>query len=256
MLLPVSDKQASYRKPHIKKGYYPAQLLKVVPYNDKEGRPIEGTYGRQLIWEYAIYKPDQETGKPLEPMQFADDDMKEKKEKQDVIIAKFVYHEYKNADGYRTAVTPNSAITNILKAHGWVFTTEGVDPDKFIGTWVEVNIDDYEVKATPSEKAYTASTIKDIGAYKGPKPDEKLRLITPREPKEVRKETSQKTIEKRRDAQAFGPGIVKTEVEKIQAKMDEIKDLKDKNFLTEDGYNQAMVKLNEELKKAQEIRKK
>lgn len=253
MYLPASDKQSSFKRPHIKKGYYPAQLLRVVPYNDKDNKPIEGKFGRQLIFEYGIYKPNQDTGVPIEPMMWADETMKEK---QEVILAKFVYYMYKDqkTGDLRTAITPNSAITKILKAHGWVFTPEGVDVEKLLKTWVEVNIDDYENEGSETEKPYIASTIKDIGPYKGPEIPKDMKLIVPREPKEVKKETSQKELERRKDAGAFGPDLeaannADVAVAKIKAKMTEIEDLKEKGFLTPAGYDTAMGKLKEELAK-------
>lgn len=245
MHLDASDRQTSFKKSRIKKGYYPAQLLRVVPFNDGDGKPKEGKYGRQLIFEYGIYKPHPDTNAPMEPMQVVDEDSKEK---QDVIIAKFVYSMYRGKDGkLNTAVTPNSAITNILKAHGWTFTATGIDIDKYIRTWVEVNIDDYEQKGNESHPAYIASTIKDISPYKGPEPSKDLRLIAVPEFKETRMETSQKDLEKRRDAEAFAPDSDNPEVAKVKANMTEIESMKQNGFLTEDGYKMSMEKLNKKL---------
>ena len=119
MLLPTSNKTASYgKRPLIKKGYYPAQLLKVEPYNDKDGKIQEGKYGHQLIFSFAIYQGDPDTGKPIKPM--FHQPKEDSNEQENVILSKFVYHEYKDKKDdtkFQTAITPKSAmIKAIIKA--------------------------------------------------------------------------------------------------------------------------------------------
>ncbi|GAF76199.1 unnamed protein product, partial [marine sediment metagenome] len=161
MKLKTSDKTSSLRiKPHIKKGYYPGKLLKVELFANRDGSPKVGKYGQQLIFEFAVYKKDPETDEPKEPMKYCTDE--KLKTYANVVISKFVYHMYKAAkkgeqwvEGeYQTAITPNSAITKILKALGWVFSAEGVDPDEFIGKWVELDVDNYT--QGEGDEAYTA----------------------------------------------------------------------------------------------------
>lgn len=231
MKLPASDKTSSFgRRPHIKKGYYPAQLLKVEPFRDRDGNLREGKYGRQLIFDFAIYKPDSETGKPIEPIKAKN----ENGELVPVVISKFVYHEYRVKDQntnkwiegqFQTAITPNSAITKLLKILGWEFSKEGVDIDPLIGKWVEANIDDYE-QSTP-EETYIASTIKDINQYKGPEIDEKLEKVEPpKEPKKINKQIKHEAT-KDNDAEK-------------EEKKRKLKELLDEGTLTQKAYNQAI----------------
>lgn len=230
MKFPASDKTASFgRKPHIKKGYYPAQLLDVKEYKDKDGNYREGKYGRQLIFEFAIYKSHMESGVPTEPLQYKPDAEEDKM--QDVIIPKFVYHQYKAKDAngketgeFQTAITPNSAITKILKALGWEFSPEGVEIDDLIGNWVEVNVDDFE--AEDDGEKYKASTIKDVNSYDGPEPGD-VRKATPKEPKNVEKQIKH---------EAFVQGSMSEEEASIMDKKAEMAKLRDEGLLTEEGF--------------------
>ena len=170
MKLPTSDKTSSFVKPHIKKGYYPGQLLKVEEFKDKEGNLKVGKFGLQLIFHFAVYNSDPKTDEPTEPVLFQTSE----KVNENVIIQKFVYHMYKKkgANGkfiegeYQTAITPNSAITKLLKALGWEFSADGVEMDDFVGKWAELNIDDYEYGEGADAKV--ASTINNVNPYKGP----------------------------------------------------------------------------------------
>lgn len=249
MKLPTSNKTSFGKKPHIKKGYYPGQLLKVEPYTDSDGNLREGKYGRQLIFEFAIYKGDSESGEPLEPMTFKADE--DSNVSETVIIPKFVYHQYKNkkVEGeFQTAITPKSAITRLLTALGWTFSTEAVDPDDYIGNWVEINVDEYEFGE--GDEKYTASTIKDISEYKGPKPSKDLMSVKPKEKKDVKKQVKHEAVEKdTKDTKATSSN---PDVAKIKAKIGELEKLKKEGFLTEDGLKQAVEQLEtkiEELEK-------
>ncbi len=216
MKLQTSDKTGSFgKRPHIKKGYYPAKLLSIEPYTDKDGNLKEGTYGRQLIFEFALYTDDG-NGKPTDKMMYTADDGTVK----EVILSKFIYHEYKdkkNMGQYQTAITPNSAITRLLVALGWTFTSDGVDLDPFIGRWIEANIDDYDAKY--GEEKYKASTIANINKYEGPS-------ITEEKPKEV---------------------VNVETMEGIQKKMKDLLALRDSGALTEDGYLTAAKQLQAKL---------
>jgi len=245
MKLPTSDKVASFgKKPHIKKGYYPAQLLNVEEFKNKDGELREGKFGRQLIFEFAIYKSDPESGAPIEPMKFVPNLKESPNETVDVIIPKFVYHQYKTKDGkgFQTAITPNSAITKILKALGWNFSADGVELEPLIGNWIEANIDDWE--ATDAEGTnYRASTIKDINKYEGPDPTD-VRKAEKKIPKEIEKQVKHEAVG---DGEKPSSSSGQTEKE-LRAKMDELKKLRDEELLTEDGYNQAIEQLETKIK--------
>ena len=166
-----------------------------------------------------------------------------------VRISNFVYHMYKKSDKnkkfiegeYQTAITPNSAITKLLKALGWKFSAEGVDPDEFIGNWVELNIDDYT--QGEGDEGYTASTIKEVNPYKGPEVKDVEDVKATEKPKKVEKQMNHEDVKK---AEAD------PEVEKIESKIEELKKLNKEGFLTDDGLGQAVEQLKikiEELKK-------
>jgi len=224
MKLPTSNKTASFgKRPHIKKGYYPAQLLKVETYKDKDGKLKEGKYGHQLIFSFAIYQGDPDTGKPVKPMFHQPKD--DSNEQENVILSKFVYHEYKDkkdATKYNTAITPKSAITRLLTTLGWAFSTEDVDPEDFIGKWVEANVNDYVVKTDDGE--VRSSSINDIGPYNGPAIGEIEKTNLPK-----KEETK---VSENKDS---------SEDETALQKLD---DLKKQGLLSEDGYNQAVESLN------------
>jgi hypothetical protein len=228
MKLPTSDKVSSYGiKPHIKKGYYPAKLLKVEPYMDMETEVAkECKFGRQLIFEFAIYRADNETGAPTEPMTYISDP--ELQTKAQVVIPKFLYHEYK-VNGkdkkwtgqYGTAITPKSNITKVLKALGWEFSTEPVDTDLLIGHWVEANIDDYEYESADGTKVL-ASSVKDINPYTGPTAN-------------PTKEVSKPKVE--------NPQLL----QELQDKLKKIESVHNDGFLTDDGYKQAKEQIETQI---------
>ena len=208
MKLPVSEKTSSFTRPHIRKGYYPGKLLKIEEFKDQNGTLKEGKYGRQLIFSFAVYSADPESGAPLKQMRFMNDNIN-----TPVELSKFVYHQYKNDKGeYRTAITPKSAITRLLMALGWEFTAEGIDTDSLIGQWAEINVDDYD--KVVQDETIVMSTIKDVSQYKGPKP---IDTDTPT-PKKVISDTNKDKIQK-------------------------LKELKDSGELSAEGYNSAIEQL-------------
>lgn len=215
MKLPVSNKQSSIgKRPRIKKGYYPAKLLKIEEYKDKNGNIKDCTYGHQLIFSFGIYNPS-EKGTPLTEITHCPEENSDKKEP--VILPKFVYHEYKdkNTGDYRTAVTANSAITKLLVALGWTFDArQDVDIESFVGKMVEVNINDYDV-VKEGQTTYQASSINGVEKYNVPTEPTKKN-----ETKEIL--SSDKTLEEKKVA---------------------AKELRDAKIITEEGYNQAIEQL-------------
>jgi hypothetical protein len=248
MKLPVSDKTSVYGpRPHIRKGYYPATLLKVKPYEDKDGNLVVGKWGTQLIFSYAIFAPDPATGAPTAPLMHRDEEGTERQ----VIIGKFVYHQYKakGSDNkfiegkFNTAITPKSAITKLLEAHGWKYSAKQaeVDPDEFLGTWVEVNIDDYE-KGEGSEKQ-TFSSIQGVAPYKGPEP--KKGLAVPQNAA-VKKQITHKAVKDAKpEAKEAKPAEEPKAVPADAAeKKKRLKELLDEGTLSQKSYDDAIEQLN------------
>lgn len=255
MKLPVSDKTSSFGvKPHIKKGYYPGKLLSVQEFKDKNTNQLKvGKYGHQLIFEFAVYKADPETDAPIAPMQYLPDP-ENLDEKKDVIIAKFVYHTYRAKNPkegepeFQTAITPNSAITKLLKALGWEFNADDdVDPESFVDTWVELNIDDYEYEQ--GDEKLVASTIKDVNPYKGPKVG-KVREAEKQKPKDVKKQVKHEAVEK---AEEKSSEEESPEIEEKKAKIAQMEKLNKEGLLSDDGLKQAKEQLEAQI---DELRKK
>lgn len=253
---PASNKTSSFVRAHIKKGYYPAQLLKVEPFTDKEGKLKEGKYGRQLILEFAIFQADSESGAPVKPMQHLPNP-ENIDDKKDVVLSKFVYHEYlaknpkEGESKFQTAFTPNSAITAIFKALGWTFSEEdGIDPDEYLGNWVEVNVDDYEAK--DGDEKVKASTIKDIKPYEGPEPAEDLPEVeSSGGPKKVDKKVKHEAVKKDSKPKEVDPEVQK-EIEELEKKKENLKNLNKEGLLTDKGLKDAHEQLDakiEDLKK-------
>jgi len=218
MLLETSDKTSNFgKKQHVKKGYYPGKLLKVELFTDKDGAARVGKYGQQLIFEFEVWKSDDDDV-PVEPLQDG--------EGKNITIPKFVYHQYKNTDkegnwtegSYRTAITPNSNITKVLESLGWKFSTDPVDPESFVGKFAELNLDDY--KQGEGSEAYTASTIKDIGVMSGAEA----------EPTEITEE-------------------VQAKIDKLEESKKNLDGLKESGDLTEQGYVDAIEQINHDIKK-------
>ena len=261
MKLPTSDKVSAFGiKPKIKKGYYPGKFLKVELFANQDGIAKVGKYGQQLIFQFAVYKKDQETDEPIEPLKYCTDE--KLKIKANVILSKFVYHRYKATkkgeqwvEGeYQTAITPNSAITKILQALGWTFSTDDVDPEEFIGNWVELDIDDYI--QGEGDEAYTASTVKDINPYEGPVVKD-IEDVQPKEkPKKVEKQVKHEAVKEEtaseKEAKMASKTVKEAEVASLNSKIEELKKLNKDGFLTEEGMKQAVEQLEttiEELKK-------
>ena len=155
MKMEVSDKVATPQKrPHIKKGFYHARLAEVKP------KKNEGKYGKKIVLIFDILNDAfKQNGKYLQ-------------------LAAEAYSEYKQDDGtYRTAVTPNSKITQVFEALGWKFTTQGLDTNDFIGAEAEVLVDDYDYEFTDASNKKSmekGSTINDINEWQNdqePRPE-------------------------------------------------------------------------------------
>ena len=255
MKIPTSDKTSSFGiKPHIKKGYYPGKLLKVELFTDRSGNAKIGKYGKQLIFEFAVYKKDQETDAPIEPMTYCTDE--KLKTNANVIISKFVYHMYKKKgddkqfiDGeYQTAVTPNGKITKLLKDLGWKGKlTEDVNPEEFIGNWVELNIEDY--LQGEGDEAYTASTIKDISPYEGPEVKDIEDVKATEKPKKVEKQVKHEAVKSVPDENKKSEP---EEIQELKAKIETMKDLNKDGLLTDDGLKQAVEQLNTKIEALQQ----
>lgn len=250
MKLPTSDKTSSFgNKPHIKKGYYPAKLLKVDLFKDKDGKPLVRKFGKQLIFEFAVYKADSKTDAPTEPLKHK---ATEGDEETPVRLSKFVYFMYKKLDEdknwvegeYQTAITPNSAMTKLLKILGWTFSTEDVDPEEFIGNWVELNVDDYT--QGEGNDAYTASTIKDINPYLGPEVDKVEEVKATEAPKSVKKQVKQKVEEPTPVDPNASPE--EKEIQVLEEKIEGLKKLNKEGFLSDDGLKQATEQMEVQIK--------
>lgn len=254
MKLPASNKTSNFTKPLIKKGYYAAQLLKVDVFTDKEGKPKIGNFGKQLIFEFAIYKTDPETGAPIEPMTFKVN--KNSNESENVIIPKFVYYEYidkQNEGQFKTALTPDSKLTKLLEAMGWTFSLEGADPEEFIGNWIEANIDDFEFGKV-GEK-YTASTMDKVSEYKGPKPSEDMVSVKPKEKSEVKKQMKHKDVEEEKipDDSELKRAPIEGTVEELKAKIKNLEEMNKEGHVTDKGLKDAKEQLESQI---EELNKK
>jgi len=236
MELPVSNKTAVFeKKPRIEKGYYIGQLLEIKPREKKDGTPIEGKFGKQIILMFSVY--DKKEKKPVVIT-------KAQNIIEDLVLPMILNSEYKDKDGsYRTAVTPNSRITKVFKALGWTFdATKPLNLDSFKGSQVELNIDDYEAKITDNEgkeEVYRASCIKDLSALEGEQ--------TPSNNSQEKYEANKPKIIKK---------VLKSEEVKVDytnenkgknSKADKIKELEDlnkKGLLSDDGLRMAKEQLS------------
>ena len=248
MQLETSDRISTFGvKPHIKKGYYPAKLLKVEEFKEKDGTLKVGKFGLSLIFEFAIYKKDPDTDAPIEPMMFTPE---EGKGSAPVKLSKFVYHKYKVMDKsdkwvdgkFQTAITPNSAVTKVLKSLGWTFSATGVDPDEFVGNWVEVNVDDY-VQGEGADK-YTASSIKDINPYLGPTVGDVKDVKASEPPKSVSKQLKHVDVEEDKNLDSE----TQKEILKRVSGIENLQKLFNEGSLSENGMKQATEQLEAEIK--------
>jgi len=217
MLLETSNTTSNFgNRPHIKKGYYPGKLIKVQEFTsgkDKVAKVCK--HGKQLIMDFEVWKEDK-SGPVLV-------------EEKPVVISKFVYHIYKVTDKegvwtegeFKTAITPNSAITKILEALGWKFSEDPVDPESLIGNFAELNINDYE-QNKGKDDAHMTSSIG--GIDKLPTTDGST------EPKEVTPE-------------------VQTQIDKLEESRKNLENLKESDDVTEQGYADGIEQIEHDIKK-------
>lgn len=233
MELAVSDKVAQFtKKPHIQKDFYSGKLMEVKPREKKDGTPIEGKYGKQIILMFAIHDRTGKTPVVIE----------NKKEgggvdTSDLMMPMVLNSEYKGTDGKpQTAVTPNSRITKVFKALGWEFNaSKPLNVEDYIGKFVSLIIDDYEVKGVDKEgkeEVYNASAIKDVSKFEGTKGEESPSTSTRSEEKLA----------------AQKPQVVKItfKSEDIQRKYDSMSKMKSEGLITPEGYNMAVESLKKE----------
>lgn len=152
MKFETSTKTADFgKKPHIKKGFYPAKLKEVKPLEK------EGMYGKRIVLIWDIFQQNK-----TDPVTYQEGNVT-----KDVSLAQVLYSEYKTEDGsYRTAFTPNSSLTKTFKALGWEGPESGkeIETDNYVGKFAEALVQDYEVKEATG--SYTASSIKEISELK------------------------------------------------------------------------------------------
>ncbi len=224
----TSDKESSsFKAPHIRKNYYAGKFVDIKEWTDKEGNLIEAKYGKKVILTFAVYHID-EHGNVGKQVMASDANGNE----SPVELPLFIYHIYKDqkTGEFRTAFTRNSKITRLFEALGWKFDgTKSIDPTKFLGNWIEVNVDDYEKTDSLTEEKYTASIIKDFNKFKGKTPKTS-------EPKEETKPTSKED---------------ETEVEEVKDNLTEDQKEKIKNIeklfkdgeISKEGYERAIAQI-------------
>ena len=243
MKLESSNKTASFGiRPHIKKGYYPAKLVSVKEFKDANGNLKEGLWGHQLIFEFAIFEADPKTNAPIKPVAYVPDPEKPTKTAS-VILAKFIYHKYKDKStgDFRTAITPKSAITKLLKALGWEFTDKGVEMDKLIGNWVEVNVNDYE-----HEKEGTVSNVQGVEPYKGPTPSADLPDVSKPKSKQVTKQVKHEAVKS--EPAKEEPLSKEDKIKDYQGRIVELKRCKADGLISADGLAQALEQIEAKIK--------
>ena len=221
MLLETSNTTSSYaNRPHIKKGYYPGKLISVKEFAGKDKITKVCKHGKQLIMDFEVWTEDSD-GAPEKPVLV---------DNKPVVISKFIYHIYKvtNKEGewtegeFKTAITPQSAITKLLEALGWKFSEDAVDPENFVGNFVELNINDYE-QNKGKDDAHMTSSIADIGKLTVP-------LADTVEPKEITPE-------------------VQTKIDELEESRKKLDNLKETEGITEQGYADAIEQIDHDLKK-------
>lgn len=215
MLLETSNTTSNFaNKPHIKKGYYPGKLLSVKVFSGRDNVAKVCKHGKQLILDFEVWKEDK-SGPVLV-------------EEKPVVISKFVYHIYKVTDkdgvwdekSFKTAITPNSKITEILEALGWKFTEEPVDPESFVGNFAELNINDYtNNKGKDNEQTY--SSIGDIGEL----------------PESGESDKPELTQE------------IQEQIDKLEESRKNLDKLKESEDITEQGYTDAIEQIDHDIKK-------
>lgn len=241
MELPVSNKTAVFeKKPRIEKGYYTGILLEVKPREKEDGTPIEGKFGKQIILIFAVYDK-----KEKKPVVIA----KAQNITEDLVLPMVLNSEYKDkkTGEPRTAVTPNSRITKVFKALGWVFdATKPLKVDDFKGNQVELNIDDYEVTRTNEEgkeETYKASCIKDLSALE--KEGDKTPSNNSQEKYEKSKPRTVKKGLKHEEVKVDYTNENKGKKSKGD-KITELEDLNERGLLSDAGLKMAKEQLSKE----------
>lgn len=250
MEFPSSDKVATFtKKPKIEEGYYVGQLIEVKPRQNKDGTPVEGKFGRQIICLYQVYKKDgDKVGEPIE--------IKNDNGSEHLVLARVLNSEYKDTDKegnvtYRTAFTPNATITKDFMALGWAGPPEKVNTDDYINNFVKLNVDnvDFEWKNEKGEtEKYKASAIKDVGKWEGevPSSDSPKAKTGPKTVKKQVKNADLKKEEAEEEKESQAPA---NNVKEQTLNM--IKMLEDGN-VTPEGYSQALEQLRKTDKAAVE----
>jgi hypothetical protein len=193
------------KRPKIKKGYYIGVLQDFKAIVDKEGKDVEGKFGKQAVMLFEIYNEKGERVLYTKP----DSTIAE------LTLAKVVYTNWKNKDGtYSSAITKGSQTTKTLKALGWDFEpNKALDTNELVGRKCEVNIDDYDAKWTDDkgvESTYKASSIKDVNAI---------------------------------EEEILDPVILKMRTDKFEADHKRLKDLLDAGHISKEGYDMAVEQL-------------
>lgn len=247
-------------KPLFPKGYYAACLIGAKEYRDNDGNWIENKYGRQIILDFAVYYIKRDTdengqqvgagivGKPVVvPWEGA---------QRDVTLSKFVNVMYKatKKDGktpdldeqgrqkYRTAITPDGRITKIFKALGWAGPESGkkLSPKEYLGNWVELNINDYELKdkeGQPTGKK--ASGIADIGKLEAAIPAD---LIPPKPTGQAVEKTVTSPGEQLQ-ATEENVGEERPVSPEVKARLEQLKADLAEGIITQKGYDMAVQQL-------------
>jgi len=242
MKLPVGKGGSSFgRKPHIRKNYYPGQLLNVKKYTDANGNEVEKQFGKMLIFEFGVYEGDN-NGTPVKPMTYEDS---ESGEETSVILPKFTYYMYKSKDNegeFYPAVKinpktgqPTSAIAKLLVNIGWDPSKGDPDPEEFVGNWVDLNINDYE--ATDGDEKYTASTVNGVDKYSGNDIPKDLTLIEQPNKKEEASASSKIVTE---DVKPPTKEVIQ-DLQDDQIK--KLKELKDQGLLSEEAFNNSVEQI-------------
>lgn len=244
MKLPVGKGGSSFgRKPHIRKNYYPGQLLNVKKYTDSNGNEVEKQFGKMLIFEFGVYEGGS-NGTPVKPMTYKDS---ESGEETQVILPKFTYYMYKSKDKegeFYPAVKinpktgkPTSAIAKLLVNLGWDPAKGDPDPEEYIGNWVDLNVNDYE--ASDGDETYTASTINGVDKYSGKEIPKDLEII--KLPQQAKEEDNSSSASKVID-KVEKPS--KETIEELQNdQIEKLKDLKNQGLLSEEAFNNSIEQI-------------
>jgi hypothetical protein len=178
MKLDLNPKNMNFGiKPRITKGYYAGQLVSIDEYQKDEQPvikvPAKGPKYRQLIFRFKVFKYDSETKKIKEVVQFKNP---ETGDNVDVELSLFVTYLYERENGWDSALTPKSRLTQYLTYLGWTYDAKNpkFDTETVIGKYCELNIDDYtkldeNKKPLKDDKGNEVkfSVIKDLNTLEG-----------------------------------------------------------------------------------------